>query len=221
MAMTLRSTKGSALTHVEMDANFSGLADGSAWSAAVSFAGATFTYTAVGGRIRGDFINATRASRTLFQNRTTNTNTSIGGIANGTGTGAIFEAYGGTSDPDNAHVMILGAGGTQTYIQSAANGTGTQRAMEFLIGDTTRAKIGTDGVFNVASSVATPAAGSVTARLIFGTTAGFGIYYGSNAPTVSAAQGSLYLRSDGSSTSTRAYINTDGATTWTAITTAG
>lgn len=48
----------------------------------------------------------------------------------------------------------------------------------------------------------------------------FGVYYGSGVPTVSASKGSLYLRSDGSSTSTRAYINTDGGTTWTAITTA-
>ena len=47
-----------------------------------------------------------------------------------------------------------------------------------------------------------------------------GIYSGSGAPTISAAQGSLYLRSDGSSTSTRAYINTDGGTTWTSVTTA-
>lgn len=46
------------------------------------------------------------------------------------------------------------------------------------------------------------------------------ILSGSGAPTVSAPQGSLYLRTDGSSTSTRAYINTDGSTTWTAITTA-
>lgn len=37
---------------------------------------------------------------------------------------------------------------------------------------------------------------------------------------VTAAQGSLYMRTDGSSTSTRAYINTDGATAWTSITTA-
>lgn len=51
-------------------------------------------------------------------------------------------------------------------------------------------------------------------------TGNFGIYFGSGAPTVSAAKGSLYLRSEGSSTSTRAYINTDGGTTWTAITTA-
>lgn len=67
---------------------------------------------------------------------------------------------------------------------------------------------------------ATPAAGSTAARLLFGTTANFGIYYGSGAPTVSAAQGSIYLRSDGSSTSTRLYVNTNGSTTWTNVTTA-
>ena len=47
-----------------------------------------------------------------------------------------------------------------------------------------------------------------------------GIYSGAGAPTFAAGQGSLYLRTDGSSTSTRAYINTTGSTTWTAITTA-
>lgn len=74
----------------------------------------------------------------------------------------------------------------------------------------------------VCAATATPASGSTAARLVFGTTAGFGIYYGSGAPTVSAAQGSLYLRSDGSSTSTRAYVNNSSGsgTTWTAITTA-
>lgn len=43
---------------------------------------------------------------------------------------------------------------------------------------------------------------------------------GSGAPSAIAPQGSLYLRTDGSSSSTRAYINTTGSTTWTAITTA-
>lgn len=46
------------------------------------------------------------------------------------------------------------------------------------------------------------------------------ILCGSDTPTISAPKGSLYLRTDGSSSSTRAYINTDGGTTWTAITTA-
>jgi hypothetical protein len=47
-----------------------------------------------------------------------------------------------------------------------------------------------------------------------------GVFAGSGAPTFSAAKGSMYLRTDGSSTSTRAYIATDSAGTWTAVTTA-
>jgi len=43
---------------------------------------------------------------------------------------------------------------------------------------------------------------------------------GSPDTVVNAPQGSLYLRTDGSSTATRAYINTDGVTAWTNITTA-
>lgn len=76
------------------------------------------------------------------------------------------------------------------------------------------------GVATVSANTATPAGGSTSAVLLFGTTAGFGVYYGSGAPTVSAGQGSLYLRSDGSSTSTRLYVNTNGSTTWTNVTTA-
>lgn len=51
---------------------------------------------------------------------------------------------------------------------------------------------------------------------------GFGVYYGSGTPNgvVKAAQGSLFLNYAGNSTSSRAYINTDGNTAWTAITTA-
>jgi hypothetical protein len=70
-----------------------------------------------------------------------------------------------------------------------------------------------------ADSGTAPAAGGMAAFLA-SSTAGLGIYVGSGAPTISAAQGSLYLRTDGSSTSTRAYINTDGATTWTNLVTA-
>ena len=46
-----------------------------------------------------------------------------------------------------------------------------------------------------------------------------GVYAGSGAPTVSAGKGSLYLRSDGSSTTTRIYVNTDGSTGWTHLVT--
>lgn len=63
-------------------------------------------------------------------------------------------------------------------------------------------------------------AGGAAAFVATSTAGSMGVYCGSGAPTVAAAKGSLYLRSDGSSVSTRAYINTDGGTTWTAITTA-
>ncbi len=43
---------------------------------------------------------------------------------------------------------------------------------------------------------------------------------GSPSGSITAPKGSLFLRDDGSSTSTRAYINTNGSTSWTAITTA-
>jgi hypothetical protein len=83
-----------------------------------------------------------------------------------------------------------------------------------------------DGVVNIYAKIrvnqltAIPAGGSQAQALNFSSTANFGVFYGSGVPTLSAAQGSLYLRSDGSSTSTRMYVNTNGSTTWTAVTTA-
>lgn len=70
------------------------------------------------------------------------------------------------------------------------------------------------------STVAPPAGGSFKVGLLMSSTDTLGVYFGSGAPTVSASQGSLYLRTDGSSTSTRMYVNTDGSTGWTAVTTA-
>lgn len=73
-----------------------------------------------------------------------------------------------------------------------------------------------DGPLTFASATAMPAGGSTTFKLAMSSTSGFGIYFGSGAPTISAAQGSLYLRSDGTST-TRLYVNKDGSTNWTAM----
>ena len=44
-----------------------------------------------------------------------------------------------------------------------------------------------------------------------------GVFTGTGSPNgvLTAPQGSLYLRTDGSSTTTRAYSNTDGVTAWT------
>lgn len=76
-----------------------------------------------------------------------------------------------------------------------------------------------NGPLGAAKGEALPAGGNANASITATSTASFGIYFGSGAPSVSAAKGSLYLRSDGSGVGDRAYINTDGAGTWTAITT--
>lgn len=76
------------------------------------------------------------------------------------------------------------------------------------------------GAATILSSTAVPAGGTTGAGYKFSSTANLGVFFGSGAPALSAAQGSLYLRTDGSSTSTRMYVNTNGSTTWTAVTTA-
>lgn len=73
----------------------------------------------------------------------------------------------------------------------------------------------------VAFSQTSPAAGGTgNAGLTVSSVANLGVFVGSGAPTISAAQGALYLNTTGSSTTTRLYINTNGSTGWTSVTTA-
>jgi hypothetical protein len=68
-----------------------------------------------------------------------------------------------------------------------------------------------------ADSGTAPAAGGMSAFLV-SSTANFGIFVGSGVPTVSAAQGSLYLRTDGTGVADRLYVR--GSAAWIAISTA-
>lgn len=82
-----------------------------------------------------------------------------------------------------------------------------------------KVRIKASGAVLIAPQQAAVSGGDSAYYLGLSSAAAFGIYYGSGAPSISAAQGSLYMRTDGSSTSTRMYINTTGSTTWTAVTT--
>lgn len=73
------------------------------------------------------------------------------------------------------------------------------------------------GRHEVRADAALTAGGATTMAIAFSSSAML-VLAGSGAPTVAAAKGSLYLRSDGSSTSTRIYVNTDGSTGWTNLT---
>jgi hypothetical protein len=76
-----------------------------------------------------------------------------------------------------------------------------------------------NGTIIAVANTAPPAGGTAGLGVRMSSTANFGVFFGSNAPSLSAAKGSLYLRTNGSGTTDRMYVNTDGGTTWTAVTT--
>jgi hypothetical protein len=104
-------------------------------------------------------------------------------------------------------------------IDSNKVGTGTVRTLRFNVGGANLDLTGNAAILDATTAI--PAGGTAGMGYRFSSTSNFGIFFGSGAPTLSAAQGSLYIRSDGTTTNNRAYVNTDGGTTWTAITTAG
>src|SRR6266481_3931313 len=119
---------------------------------------------------------------------------------------------------NNFEFLALYFGSNIATIDSNKIGTGTVRNLRINVGQPNMDFNGAAAILG--PTVAVPAGGTAGTGYRFSSTANFGIFFGSGAPTLSAAQGSLYIRSDGSATNNRAYINTDGSTTWTAISTA-
>src|SRR5215470_1376010 len=111
--------------------------------------------------------------------------------------------------------------GNVAIIEVGKVGTGNFRTLSLHAGGAPVLDLAPSGtVVTLGSSSGIPAGGANSFGYKFTSAANFGIFFGSGAPTLSAAQGSLYIRSDGSATNNRAYINADGGTTWTALTTA-
>lgn len=90
------------------------------------------------------------------------------------------------------------------------------------MGALTGTSISVTGSATAKSATAVPAtAGAVAAGVpVSMYTEGVTIEVTSNAPTHTRPKGSICINTGGSSTSTRMYVNTDGAGTWTAFTTA-
>lgn len=114
------------------------------------------------------------------------------------------------------------AGGHDYQLLSTGAGNGPGAGTWSLYDNTASAYrfgVTTSGMVTVAPQTAMPAGGQASVGLGFSTTANFGVFFGSGVPTISAAQGSLYLRSNGTGIADRAYINTGG--TWTNLVTGG
>lgn len=151
---------------------------------------------------------------------TSDINTYVGYNAGGKVTTGTTNTFVGNEAGNNASQFA-----TASNSMALGNGAFTTASNQVVIGnaDVTstvlRGAVTTDSTLTCRTAVGTTPAGGGQAIQI-ATTSGFGIYWGSGVPSAAAAQGSLYMRTDGSSSSTRMYVNTDGGTTWTAVTTA-
>ena len=150
------------------------------------------------------------------------TTTITGGTANGIlwNNGGVLAVGPATSDA-SGNLTAVGAK------VSFGTGSGNTGLLKFTGGNanfrnfTDSANVPVIASIFAAGQSAVPAGGTTANGFVSTSTANFGVFFGSGAPSVSAAQGSLYLRSDGTTVNNRAYINTDGGTTWTALTTIG
>lgn len=84
----------------------------------------------------------------------------------------------------------------------------------------TPASVSSTGAVKAYSGNAPPASGTGAIGLTVSSTTNLGWFVGTGPPTFSAAKGSLYSNTTAGSTTTRLYVNTDGATTWTNFTSA-
>ena len=131
-----------------------------------------------------------------------------------TGSVATGISVTGAAAASGVAIAVISSG-TDESVTMDAKGSGTMTLASVSTGNVV---IGPTGKLVMAGTLT---AGGLVTNAVQIATSGPLVYSGSGAPSISAAvKGSLYLRSDGSSTSTRAYIATDTSGTWTAITTA-
>jgi hypothetical protein len=133
------------------------------------------------------------------------------------------------SSDDSSFVTIEDGMNVNGLISATGNVTGGNVTTGGLVSATgnvtggniiSSAVISSAGNARILSGTAVPAGGTAGAGYLMSSTTNLGVFFGTGAPTLSAAKGSLYLRSDGTTTNDRMYVNTDGATTWTAVITA-
>ena len=133
-------------------------------------------------------------------------------------TGGNILTGGAISATGNITCGFINATGNISLTGNVIAGNLTSPNAANVLGNIQGGNFRTDGQAVVMSATAPPIGG--IAAYLMSSTANLGVFFGSGAPTLSAAKGSLYLRTDGTTTNDRMYVNTNGSTTWTAVTTA-
>lgn len=151
-----------------------------------------------------------------LQNGTTaQDNVAVGAFAGTKITTGVGNTFFGRGAGDNVAQKVDAS-------QSIAIGYGayTTADNQCVIGDANLVSLTTAAVPTFLNGTAVPAGGTTGSGIKMSSTANLGVFFGSGAPTLNAAKGSLYLRTDGNAVNNRMYVNTDGAATWTSVTTA-
>jgi hypothetical protein len=244
-AVNYAAIAGSASTHPHISSNSGGVFLGGAQAnpeVLVGFSGGATRYITLTGSNGGNPTIGTSAgnlalapagggSVILASGTNTGYELSDGTIAGVMRTASTILAIGTTTD----HTVAMYAGGAiqavftsiptatryVSFTGSAAGNPTIGTSAGSLVISTTLSVSGnlfSAGYGQLHSDDATPAGGATNTGLFFGSAA-VGIYFGSGAPTVAAARGSLYIRTDNGA-NTSLYVNRDGSTTWAAVTSA-
>jgi len=98
-----------------------------------------------GGRITGDFTNATLLSRAMFQTSTADSTTGIYALPSGTSTAASWQAT-NNADPTNASKVLIATNGTtDCQLVSGRNGSGTYLPLSFYTNGSQQMQLDTSG----------------------------------------------------------------------------
>lgn len=120
--------------------------NGAGHSATLLGNGAGILFSGLAQRIRGDFNNANRILRTIFQSKTAG-NTSVGVVPHTVGD-ASYDVF-GAPDPDNSPIVRMACNPTNALIDCLKTGTGTQLPLDILVGSAQGMRIQTTGRIGV------------------------------------------------------------------------
>lgn len=110
----------------------------------VEVKGATWTFSALATRIKGDFSNGTISNRAAFQSSVVNGVTVITILPNGTNVNAAVQPH-NSSDPTNASFANLQVSATEVSLQSSLRGTAPYLPMTFYTGGQERVRLTPNG----------------------------------------------------------------------------